>query len=200
MQSEKSTAVFSNPYQAMVVLIALAIWCWVDVWPRGRLDPDRPHTHRTDFTVYTNAGKAALAGENPYSVTNARGWSYLYLPAFALIVSPLAILPEGWQCVVWFWISVACLYGAFREFALLDRWAFPHGGRVSTARLGGVPAFQPRFTEPEALADFLQRGSASASGSSKPMICLIEKWERLQADWGQSMLAHSSKMKYHFPS
>ena len=85
-------AVFSSRYQAIIVLVVLAVWCWVDVWPRGSLDPDRPENHRTDFTVYTKAGQAALAGENPYAVTNARGWSYLYLPPFALLVSPLARL------------------------------------------------------------------------------------------------------------
>ncbi len=135
-QEAIETSVFSSRYLAILVLVVLAIWCWVDVWPRGRLDPTKPHVHRTDFTVYTNAGKAALEGVNPYSVTNARGWKYLYLPPFALLVSPLAFLSEGWQCVIWFWISIACLFGAFREFTLLDRWAFPGNGlRPRTALL-----------------------------------------------------------------
>lgn len=123
------------------MLVVLAVWCWVDVWPRGRLDPTRPHLHRTDFTVYTAAGKAAILGENPYDVTNARGWRYLYLPTFALLVSPLAWLSEGWQCVIWFWISIACLYGVFREFTVLDRWAFPTAWTDKVNRLatwGGV--------------------------------------------------------------
>ena len=119
------TSIFSSRYLTLLVVVVLAIWCWVDVWPRGSLDPTKPHLHSTDFTVYTNAGKAALTGGDPYSVTNARGWKYLYLPPFALLVSPLALLSEGWQCVIWFWISIACLFGAFREFTLLDRWAFP---------------------------------------------------------------------------
>ncbi len=141
IQNENATAVFSNHYQAIAVLIVLAVWCWVDVWPRGRLDPNRPDAHRTDFTVYTVAGKAAIAGENPYAVTNARGWGYLYLPLFALIVSPLANLPEGWQCVVWFWISIVCLYGAFHEFMLLDAWAFPREALDKVDRIaiwGGI--------------------------------------------------------------
>ena len=138
---ENAKAVFSSRYQAIIVLVVLAVWCWVDVWPRGSLDPARPENHRTDFTVYTKAGQAALAGENPYAVTNARGWSYLYLPPFALLVSPLARLSEGWQCVLWFWISIACLYGAFREFTILDRWAFPRAWTEKADRLaawGGI--------------------------------------------------------------
>ncbi len=125
---------FSNRIEAIVALIALAIWCCVDVWPRGSLNPGQPHTHRTDFTVYTQAGKAALAGDSPYSVSNARGWTYLYLPPFALIVSPLAYLPEGLQCTVWFWISVACLYNALREFSKLNGWAFPILSHQKTRR------------------------------------------------------------------
>jgi hypothetical protein len=107
------------------LLLLLGLWCWLDIWPRGTLNPARVDLHRTDFTVYVTAGKAALAGENPYAVTNARGWGYLYLPLLALLVSPLAQLPEGWQCVIWFWISVACLWGAWREFSGLDAWFFP---------------------------------------------------------------------------
>lgn len=133
--------VFSSPYEVILVLTVLGIWCWVDVWPRGNLDKASPHLHRTDFTVYTAAGEAALAGKSPYAVSNARGWSYLYLPPFALLVSPLSVLPEGFQCAIWFWISVACLYGVFREFAILDRWAFPcirpeNAGRI--AAWGGL--------------------------------------------------------------
>ncbi len=139
--SGNATAIFSSRTQAIMVLVVLAVWCWLDVWPRGKLDPNLPENHRTDFTVYTKAGQAALAGENPYSVTNARGWSYLYLPPFALLVSPLSRLSEGWQCVIWFWISIACLYGAFREFTILDRWAFPHAWTEKADRLaawGGI--------------------------------------------------------------
>lgn len=134
-------AVFSSRYEAIVVLVVLAVWCWVDIWPRGRLDPNQPEIHRTDFTVYTKAGEAALAGENLYAVTNARGWSYLYLPPFALLVSPLAWLSEGSQCVIWFWISIGCLYGAIREFTILDRWAFPRAGTEKDYRMsawGGI--------------------------------------------------------------
>ena len=129
------TSIFSSRYLTLLVVVVLAIWCWVDVWPRGRLDPMKPHLHSTDFTVYTNAGKAALVGVDPYSVTNARGWKYLYLPPFALLVSPLAWLSEGWQCVLWFWISIVCLFGALREFTLLDRWAFPGDGLFRSVAL-----------------------------------------------------------------
>ncbi|MFN8856160.1 MAG: hypothetical protein ACK50P_11385, partial [Planctomycetaceae bacterium] len=89
------------------VFLALLIWCAVDVMVRARVDPEKPSLHMTDVTVYTEAAKAILAGEDPYQVTNIRGWPYIYPPLFAVLMSPLAPLPEPWQAAVWFWISVA---------------------------------------------------------------------------------------------
>ena len=198
MQNQNSTRVFSNPYQAIAVLVGLAIWCWVDVWPRGRLDPDRPDTHRTDFTVYTTAGKAALAGENPYSVTNARGWSYLYLPSFALVVSPLAILPEGWQCIVWFWISVACLYGAFREFALLNRWAFPGDGSVNAGQKASWGGIVCLFGFSLATLNCLQRGQVGILQLYMTLLggrMILTKATRMSAMVGGAILAGAIILK-----
>ena len=198
MQNQNSTRVFSNPYQAIAVLVGLAIWCWVDVWPRGRLDPDRPDTHRTDFTVYTAAGKAALAGENPYSVTNARGWSYLYLPSFALVVSPLAILPEGWQCIVWFWVSVACLYGAFREFALLDRWAFPRDGSINAGQIAGWGGIVCLFGFSLATLNCLQRGQVGILQLYMTLLggrMILTKATRMSAMVGGAILAGAIILK-----
>ncbi len=183
------TSVFSSRYWAILVLVVLAIWCWVDVWPRGRLDPTKPHVHRTDFTVYTNAGKAALVGIDPYSATNARGWKYLYLPPFALLVSPLALLSEGWQCVIWFWISIACLYGAFREFTLLDRWAFPRNSLIkANGRLKTTGVMQPlsglsgRLSQME--SDFtLPPGGSSEAREGYDSFCRSPKINPL-AVWG----------------
>ncbi|HBH54279.1 MAG TPA: hypothetical protein DDY91_20535 [Planctomycetaceae bacterium] len=104
------------------VFLALLIWCAVDVMVRARVDPEKPSLHMTDVTVYTEAAKAILAGEDPYQVTNIRGWPYIYPPLFAVLMSPLAPLPEPWQAAVWFWISVACLLGCYCECRhLLDR-------------------------------------------------------------------------------
>jgi len=99
--------------------IALAVWCAVDVQRRGRIDPDRPSVHRTDFTCYTEAGGAFFDGRDPYAVTNARGWGYCYPPLFALLVSPLASLDPQWQVSIWFIISVAVVWGLYRECAFL---------------------------------------------------------------------------------
>jgi len=101
--------------------IALVIWCGVDVQRRGRIDPNRPEVHRTDFTCYTEAGRAFFDGRNPYEVTNPRGWGYAYPPLFAILLSPLSLLDSRVQVTVWFFISVAVVWGLYCECAKLFR-------------------------------------------------------------------------------
>ena len=74
----------------LALTAALIVWGLVDVRNRGRIDPGNLVEHRTDFTVYTEAGAACFDGRDPYGVTNARGWGYLYPPLLAILVAPLA--------------------------------------------------------------------------------------------------------------
>lgn len=97
------------------LLAALAVWCAVDVMPRGGINLRRIHEHRTDFTVYTEAGAAFFDGRDPYQVTNPRGWRYLYPPLFAIVVSPLHALPSTGQVTVWFALSAAMAFGCYFE-------------------------------------------------------------------------------------
>jgi hypothetical protein len=103
--------------------LALAVWGLTDVRNRGRVDPDDPLAHKTDFTVFTEAGAAFFDGRNPYDVSNPRGWRYLYPPLFAILVSPLAALDPQWQAVVWYFISLAFAYGCHRESIRIWRLA-----------------------------------------------------------------------------
>lgn len=121
------TDVIRHRWLYLGLLAALAVWCTLDVMPRGRINPRRLHEHRTDFTVYTEAGAAFFDGRDPYRVTNPRGWSYLYPPLFAILVSPLHALPPSGQVCVWFVLSVAMAFGGYSEMrrlvALLKRQA-----------------------------------------------------------------------------
>ena len=68
---------------AAILLVGFTIWGYVDIHARGTIDAANPHFHRTDFTVFTEAGSAFFDGRDPYRVTNPRGWFYLYAPLFA---------------------------------------------------------------------------------------------------------------------
>ncbi len=101
--------------------IALLIWGLVDVRRRGYAHLENPERHRTDFTVYTEAGAAFFDGREPYEVCNPRGWRYLYPPMFALLVAPLHALPMQDQVFVWFLLSLLAGWGSFHEGRRLVR-------------------------------------------------------------------------------
>jgi hypothetical protein len=100
---------------AVVLVVGLTLWGWLDVRERGQTHPKHADFHRTDFTVYTEAGAAFIDGREPYEVTNPRGWYYLYPPLFALLVSPLAALDFKSQVVVWYVISLILAFGCYSE-------------------------------------------------------------------------------------
>jgi glycosyl transferase family 87 len=83
-----------------------------------------PH-HRTDFTVYTAAGKAVVNGTNIYEAHNIRGWYYMYLPVFAVVMVPFAMMSTFWASFLWYLMSVAALVHGFVLSIRLVRRAFP---------------------------------------------------------------------------
>ncbi len=99
----------------IALLVVVTIWGFVDVRRRGYYYPQTPQEHRTDLTVYTEAGWAFLNGGEPYEVANPRGWTYLYPPLFALLLAPLHVLPTQDQVTVWFFISLLFCWGCYRE-------------------------------------------------------------------------------------
>jgi hypothetical protein len=49
----------------------------------------------TDFGVYLRAGWAVRSGADLYQVTDNNHWHYVYPPAFAVLMAPLADAPDG---------------------------------------------------------------------------------------------------------
>ncbi len=66
----------------------------------------RSHREMADFEVYRVAGARAAAGEILYRESDEH-WQFKYLPAFALVVAPLAQLPPVAARAVWYFLSVA---------------------------------------------------------------------------------------------
>jgi hypothetical protein len=104
-----------------VLAIALVVWGLTDVRSRGQVNSAHVGVHRTDFTVYTEAGAAFFDGRDPYAVTNPRGWGYLYPPLFAILVAPLHVLHPQLQVVIWFLLNLLLVWGAYRESTRLAR-------------------------------------------------------------------------------
>ena len=83
--------------------------------------PGHTDWHRTDFTVFTEAGAAFFDGRDPYRVANPRGWHYLYPPLFALLVAPLTFFDTESQVRFWYAVNVAFTFGCFGEARRLWR-------------------------------------------------------------------------------
>jgi len=75
-----------------------------------------------DFDVYRTAGTRVLRAEPLYRAEDGH-YQFKYLPAFALAVSPLAIVREETAKVLWFAVSVGLLMALVRwsVFGLTDR-------------------------------------------------------------------------------
>lgn len=77
---------------------------------------------RSDYTVYSAAGKAVLDGTDIYKAENVRGWRYVYPPPFALLVTPLANLPVALGAFIWYVLSVGSIFlAACMSVAMLGR-------------------------------------------------------------------------------
>lgn len=58
-----------------------------------------------DFPIYYYAAKTMLSGESPYDVSSGLH-GYVYLPFFAILLSPLAFVPLWVAVVTWYIINV----------------------------------------------------------------------------------------------
>jgi len=146
------------PWRLLLVLLAaLTIWGVVDVRRRGFAEP--AGQHKTDLTVYTEAGAAFFDGRRPYEVCNPRGWTYVYPPILALTLAPLHVLPLQQQTMVWFFLCLAMCWGIYRGsariVALVDR------GDVGRAGLFPWLGLVAAATAALPVLNCLQRGQVS---------------------------------------
>lgn len=103
-----------------VVEILLALTCVFFAF-RGWVATLRPEG--SDFTIYWHAGQAVLRGTPAWEVKD-----YIYLPVFAVAITPLAALPLPLAAAIWQLGSLAALLFAARKcvrLAELDGLAVP---------------------------------------------------------------------------
>jgi Glycosyltransferase family 87 len=133
---------YLHPRRWLLVALALIVWGLTDVRNRGRIDPDDPLAHKTDLTVYTEAGAAFFDGRNPYDVSNPRGWRYLYPPLFAILLAPLSALDPQWQAVVWYFVSLLFALGCWGESVRIWRLVVPARASAGMAgQRGAAPSW-----------------------------------------------------------
>ena len=138
--AHKQHWLWPRPWRVITgLIIAFSIWGWLDVRNRGQIDPNWRWSHKTDFTVYTEAGAAFFDGREPYEVTNPRGWGYLYPPLFAILVAPLHAIDSRNQVFVWFVISVLMGWGCYREIIRIGRHVLPE--RKRQGAFGSIPTW-----------------------------------------------------------
>jgi hypothetical protein len=121
----------------VLMMILFGVWGWIDVRQRAKVDPQDIYAHRTDFTVYTEAGAAFFDGRDPYEVGNPRGWKYLYPPLFAILVAPLHALSPQAQVLIWFGASALMWWTCYTECVRIARAALP--GEPDRGLFGPVP-------------------------------------------------------------
>jgi alpha-1,2-mannosyltransferase len=69
-----------------------------------------------DFRIYHQAAEAALAGINPY-YPYVVGSSFLYHPAFLLLVAPFTVLDPLAASLLWMVVSIGLYYATWRMLA-----------------------------------------------------------------------------------
>jgi hypothetical protein len=87
-----------KPHVWAVVIASLAALLWF-----GRVHRDLP-----DFEVYRTAATRALSAEPLYRPEDGH-WQFKYLPAFALVMAPFALLRQAVARPLWYALSVALL-------------------------------------------------------------------------------------------
>lgn len=100
-------------FLAVLLIVGLG---WVAVY-RAAYSPD----HRSDFTVYTATGKAALTGADLYRAQNSRGLSYVYPPPFAILMVPFSVLPVFLGTLTWYAFSVLLTFWSLRMCVAMVR-------------------------------------------------------------------------------
>src|SRR5579872_3110460 len=70
-----------------------------------------------DLTTYLESARAVQRGENPYAARLA--FPYMYPPAFAFALIPLAAVPADVALIIWFAASVLAIVWATREMLTL---------------------------------------------------------------------------------
>ena len=95
--------------------------------------------HRTDFTVYTAAGRIFIEGGDVYSAVNERGWAFNGLPALAAAFAPFAVLDVAAGAGIFAILSIVLVVLALRAWTPL----FPADARAAVLTAAALIVLGP---------------------------------------------------------
>lgn len=84
--------------------------------------------HRCDLTVFLAGGRAVVEGTDIYEAHNVRGWYYLQPPLFAIMMVPLAMVPQIAAVVIWYALNVLMILASVRMCERMISRRLPSGG------------------------------------------------------------------------
>lgn len=103
-----------SPYRMYIkILFAFFAVCGLVVWKVFSIS----YMFGFDYQIYHQAAGLALNGVDPYVPFGIQldvGTSYLYHPAFLLLVAPLTVLDPLLAALIWSLFSIALLYATWR--------------------------------------------------------------------------------------
>jgi hypothetical protein len=101
-----------------VCLAGLLVYGAFDVIPRAAraTTPSKG----TDLAVYLAAARAVAAGQSPYDASTPMAWPYIYPPAFAILLVPIAHLPPVVPALGFFIATLLALAGGYAEMVRLS--------------------------------------------------------------------------------
>ncbi|MEI8233437.1 MAG: glycosyltransferase family 87 protein [Verrucomicrobiota bacterium] len=105
-----------------LLLLALIAWFLLASAYHSALAPS-PGVTGIDFQIYYEASNRLARGE-PLYINHPEGSTYVYSPALALLLRPLARLDYPYALRVWFFISALCLGGGVALYALSARFTW----------------------------------------------------------------------------
>jgi hypothetical protein len=124
-----------------LLLLCIIYGAYVEL--RGALQQEQ----KTDVGVYLRAAWAVRTGTDIYSITNSRGWHYVYPPLFAIMMAPLADPPPGMDREGY--IPYAVSLGLWYVLTLIMGFSGVHILAKALEETSGDPAIrgQPMFCQ-----------------------------------------------------
>ena len=93
-------------YIAIPLLVLIAFGAGHQMVSRADISSNRS----SDFRVFLAAARETLSGgQNLYTFTDSQGLHYIYPPTFAVLITPLAALPQEAAATVWYLLNLLLL-------------------------------------------------------------------------------------------